>query len=261
MSLLQLDFSGACSAQAIVLMGAWANVLILPPWKSWPKPFPLSIPGWWQSRTQPLASCLLFTSRVMWLWVSQVEVLPFVLPLKQRSEVGCFCGLPLHLPAMAQCWATWGLENFPGIHVGGRHYMAEWYGQGEPHKTQIMNCWNRIIPCLVGEALLSSAGRAHPVWDPPSVDLHLWIFNYLHPGVIHLLAIHPWTMCSSNAKHITSFKEKSWVSSSLHLPTPNCCWTVQHILCTIRSALVAWLQHHQYSVHQFAIPTLGNKYP
>lgn len=67
-----------------------------------------------------------------------------------KTEIGCSCGVPLHLSAMAWCWATWRLENFPRIHVGGRHNMAEWYGQREAHKTWIMNSLNRVLPYLVG---------------------------------------------------------------------------------------------------------------
>lgn len=82
---------------------------------------------------------------------------------------------------MAWCWATWGLENFPGIHVGRRHNMEERYGQGKTHKTQIMNSWNRVTPCSVGEVLLHSAEGAQPVWDPPSVDLPLSTARHYSP--------------------------------------------------------------------------------
>lgn len=139
--------------QAAFLMGpVLGGALVLSPSKSLPKTFPLSIPGWWQSRTWPLASCLLSASHVTQLLMSRVEVLLVVLAYlyNQRTEICRSGGVPLHifLPWLdaelnGNKKISQGFVPEPDVTWGNEH----WYDQDQTHKTQIMNSWNRVISC------------------------------------------------------------------------------------------------------------------
>lgn len=126
--------------QAVFLMGPLVSASVLHPSKPRPKTLLLSIPGWWQSRTWTMASCLLAASHGSQLQVSRVEVLLVGLAYlyNQRTEICCSSGVPLHILLP---WLDAELHGDKKISQG---FVLEpdvtWenehqYGQDETHKT------------------------------------------------------------------------------------------------------------------------------